>query len=440
MTAIPFPPPFRLPVPGEPLPLTHARFREAGPVVPVRLPGGVHAWAVTTHAAVLEVLSGDDKLFGKHSSHWGALRDGTVPPDWPLMPLVLGEHMLVRDGAQHRRLRGLLSRAFTRTRVEALRPWMEEMTDTLLDELIAHSDGGRTPVDLVPLFTEQVPTAVICELFGVPGAWRAPLRGWTRILVSQDSSAEQIHAAARELMAYLGRLAEEKRHEPGDDLTTALVRAHDDQDRLSAEELADSLFLLLIAGHETAVHLLGHAIVNLFAHPGQLARARDGDLWPDVAEETLRLRPPIAAAIFRYALRPVEIAGVPIAAGEALMVCFGAAATDAARYGPDAGAFDITRGERDHLAFGHGVHSCLGAPLARMEAVVALPRLFGRLPLLRAAVPLEEIPYSRSFLTYGPQSIPVYTGTRPLTEDTAAPSLAAGGVSGAVRPEELKSR
>ncbi|MFD0689769.1 cytochrome P450 family protein [Actinomadura fibrosa] len=402
--------PFQLPVPGEPLPRTHTRFREAGPVVPIRLPGGVEAWAVTTYAAVREVLSGDDKAFGKHSSHWAAMRDGTVPPDWPLLPLVLGEHMLVRDGARHRRLRGLLSKAFTRARVEALRPWVEKMIDALLDRIVAESDGGRAPVDLVPLFTEPVPTAVICELFGVPEPWRAPLRGWTRTLVAQDSSAAEIDAAIQELMACLGRLTEEKRHEPGDDLATALVRAHDDGDRLSAQELVDNLFLLLIAGHETTVHLLGHAVANLLAHPGQLARARAGGLWRDVVEETLRLRPPIAAAIFRYALRPVRIAGVPIPAGDALMVCFGGAATDPARYGPDADAFDITREEREHLAFGHGVHTCLGASLARMEADIALPRLFGRLPRMKAAVPLDEIPYSRSFLTYGPQSIPVLTG------------------------------
>ncbi len=244
--------------------------------------------------------------------------------------------------------------------------------------------------------------------FGVPEPWRAPLRGWTRTLVAQDSTAEQITAAVQELIGYLGRLVAEKRHESGDDLTTALVRARDDQDRLSAGELVDSLFLLLIAGHETAVHMLGHAIVDLLAHPEQLARAQ--------AEETLRLHPPIAAAIFRYALRPVEIAGVPIAEGEAVMVCFGGAATDPARYGPDADTFDITRGERDHLAFGYGVHTCLGAPLARMEAGVALPRLFDRLPQPAAAVPLGEIPYSRSFLTYGPQSIPVLF-------DTGAPDL-----------------
>ncbi|MEW9553255.1 cytochrome P450 [Nonomuraea sp. NPDC050783] len=410
--AVPHPAaPHPLPVPGEPLPRTHARFREAGPVVRVRLPGGVEAWAVTTYDAVREVLSGDDKVFGKHSSSWPALRDGTVPADWPLLPLVLGEHMLVRDGAEHRRLRGLLSRAFTRARVEALRPWMEGMVDGLLDRIAADGDGGRAVVDLVPLFTEQVPTAVICELFGVPEAWRAALRGWSRTLVSQDSSAAQTHAAGQELMRYLARLAEEKRHDPGDDLTTALVRAHDDQDRLSARELVDNLFLLLIAGHETTVHLLGHAVVNLLAAPRQLALARSRDLWQEVAEETLRLRPPIAAAIFRYALEPVEIAGVPIATGEAVMVCFGGAATDPARYGPDAGTFDLGRARRDHLAFGHGVHTCLGAPLARLEADVALRRLFGGLPGLGLAVAPGEIPYSRSFLTYGPRSIPVRTAS-----------------------------
>lgn len=406
-------PSFSLPVPGEPLPRTFARFRDAGPVVPVDLPGGVRIWAATTQAAIREVFSGDNKLFGKQAIHWAALRDGRVPADWPLLPLLLGEHMLMQEGGAHRRLRGLLSSAFTRTRVEALRPRVEAIADGLLDRLVAESAGGTAAVDLVPLFTELMPMAVICELFGVPGPRRARLRDWTRILVSHVSTSAQVHAAYADLLAFLGELVEEKRHDPGDDLTTALVRAHDDEDRLSSRELVDSLFLLLIAGHETSVHLLGHAIVNLLGHPDQLARARAGGLWSEVVEETLRLNPPISGLIFRYALEPVTIAGVAIPAGDAVMLCIGSAATDAAAYGPDAGEFDIGRGPQGHLAFGHGVHMCLGAPLARLGAGIALSGLFGRLPGIAAAVPVGEIPYTPSFLTYGPLSLPVRLGPPP---------------------------
>jgi cytochrome P450 len=373
----------------------------------VQLPGGVNAWAVTTHTAIQEVFSGDDKIFGKHASHWSALQKGNVPADWPLLPLLCAEHMLMRDGAAHRRLRGLLSKAFTRTRIEALRPWMETIVERLLDRIVMASADPTVTVDLVPLFTEALPITVICELFGVSEARRPQLRGWTRTLVLQADPPAVIYAAYGELLAYLGELVEEKRRTPGDDLTTALVRAHQDDDRLSSQELVDSLFLLLIAGHETTVHLLGHAIVNLLAHPDQLARARTEGLWENVVEETLRLNPPISGVVFRYALEPVTIAGVAIPAGDPVLLCLGGAATDPQRYGTDAGAFDIDRTQHGHLSFGHGVHMCLGAPLARLEAQVALSKLFERIPDLCPAVALEDIPYSPSFLTYGPLSLPV---------------------------------
>ncbi|WP_204039715.1 cytochrome P450 family protein [Acrocarpospora phusangensis] len=400
-------PDLRLPVPGEHVLRTYTRFREAGPMVPVELPGGVNAWAATTYAAIREVLSGDSKVFGKNSSHWADLQDGKVPPDWPILQLILGEHMLMRDGAEHRRLRGLLSKAFTRARVEALRPRIEEIVDGLLDRVAAEGAGGEAVVDLVPLFSDQVPTAVICEMFGVDGPRRSELREWTQKLFSQVTTPEEAQVAGGQLFAYLGELVEEKRREPGDDLTSALVRAQQDEDRLSPQELVDSLFLLLIAGHETTVNLLGHAIVNLLAHPDQLARAKAGDLWDAVAEETLRFNAPIAAALFRYPLAPVEVAGVQIPQGDPIMVCLGGAATDPEQYGPTAGAFDISREQIGHLAFGYGAHTCLGAPLARLEAYIALSRLFARFPGIEAAVPLDDIAYSPSFLSYGPLSIPV---------------------------------
>jgi cytochrome P450 len=305
----------------------------------------------------------------------------------------------------------LLSKAFTRSRVEALRPRVGEIVDGLLDRVVAESAGGEMAVDMVPLFTEQVPTAVICELFGIPQPRRSQLRGWTQTLFSQVSPPEEIYAAQQDLVAYLGELVEEKRHNPGEDLTTALVRAHHDEDSLSSQELVDSLFLLLIAGHETTVHLLGHAIVNLLGHRDQLARARAAGLWENVVEETLRLNPPVSGSVFRYALEPVEVAGVSIPAGDPLLLCIGGAATDTEHHGPDADTFDITREQRGHMAFGHGVHMCLGAPLARLEANVALSKLFGRLPEMKEAVSLDDIPYSPSFLTYGPLSIPVLPGT-----------------------------
>jgi cytochrome P450 len=391
----------------EELPDTFARFRAAGPVIPIELPGGVRVWAVTTHTAVREVLAGDHTRFGKHSSHWAALRDGHVPEDWPFLPLVLGEHMLMRDGLGHLRLRSLLTRDFTPARVEGLRPQVVQIADSLITALI---DEGA--VDLIPSFADQVPIAVTCELFGIPPEDRAQLRGWIQTLFSHQSTAEQSHAAGADLIAFMGTLVERKRQEPCDDLTSALVRDQDD-DRLSQKELVDCLFLLLIAGHETTVHLLGHAIVGLLANPAQLGIAITQNCWPNVVEEALRRTPPVYGSLFRYALASTEVAGVPISAGDALLLCIGGAGTDPAHHGPDADRFDITRVQNGHLALGHGPHFCLGAPLARLEGQVALAALFHRFPDMKAAVSIDEIPYSPSFLTYGPLSVPVVLNVPP---------------------------
>ncbi|MFE9252503.1 cytochrome P450 [Streptomyces sp. NPDC007088] len=396
----------QLPVADEALPATFARFRESGPVVPLELPAGVRAWAATTHAAVREVLDGDDRAFGKHVTHWKALHEGRVPEDWALMPIVVGDHMLMRDGAEHRRLRGLLAKAFTPARVAGLRPRLEVITDDLLDRLAGHlGEGGAA--DLVPLFAEPLPIAVISELFGIPEERRPTIRETTRVLYSHASTPEQAHEAHRALVASLRDLVQEKRQHPGDDLTTALVHAHDEEQGLTEQELVDSLFLLLIAGHETSVHMLGHALVHLLQHPDQLAWALAGDRWDAVVDETLRLNPPVAASVFRYALRDVRVAGVTIPAGDPVLLCLGGAATDPAHHGPGAGHFDITREQRGHLAFGHGPHFCLGAPLARLEGRTALSRLLHRFPGLTLACSPEEVPYSPSFLTYGPLSVPV---------------------------------
>jgi cytochrome P450 len=380
-------------------------------VVPLELPGGVRAWAATTHAAVRAVLDGEGKVFGKHSSHWAALRDGRVPADWPFLPVVLGEHLLHQDGDAHLRLRRLMSTGFTPARVLALRPRIEQIVDDLLDRVIADAADGKD-IDLVPAFAEKLPIAVISELFGVPETERDKIRGWTRVLFAHTTTPEEAAAAHQRLVGFLHDLVDAKRRTVGDDLTSALVTAHDGGDSLSTPELIDCLFLLLIAGHETSLHMLGQGVINLLSHPEQLVLTKAGDRWDDVVEETLRLSPPVAAAMFRYALTDVEVADVTIPAGDAVLLCYGGAATDPDQHGPGASEFHINRERREHLAFSHGPHYCLGAPLARLEGRVGLERLFERLPHIGLAVEPDEIPYSPSFLTYGPLSVPVSIGTR----------------------------
>lgn len=379
---------------------TYARFRSVGPVIPLEMPGGVMVWAATSHAAVREVLQGEGRLFAKHLSKWKAFGDGLIPKDWVLMPLVRNEHMLMQDGAAHARLRRLVSTAFTPGRVQSLEPFVERVVDDLLDRM-------GTTTDLVPAFAEQVPMAVISELFGVPSDDRAGIRRWTSVLFSATASPEQANAAGRDLIAYLHLLVESKRGSRDDDLAAALVRAHDDEGRLSTQELVDSLHLMLVAGHETTLHLLSNAVVALLTHPDQLATVIDDGRWSDAIEETLRLHSPVAGAIFRYALQDVIIADVPIPAGDAVYLCLSGAATDPAAYGQDAARFDIDRRNRSHLAFGHGPHFCLGAPLARLEARIALSRLFERFPNMALAMDPDEVPYTPSFLVNGPLSVPV---------------------------------
>ncbi|MEV0202053.1 cytochrome P450 [Nonomuraea sp. NPDC050691] len=394
-----------LPVPGERSSRTICRYRDQyGPIVPVKLPGGVEAWLVTTYDAVNEILANDDTLFSKDPRNFPALHDGTIPADWPMRPLIEGDHLLTKDGDDHRRLRGLIGRAFTTARVQHLAPRIQALADELLEEMA----GEAEPVDLVRHFTEPLPVTVISELFGVPPAERPQVRAWALQVIGHHLGPEEAARMWAELLAYLAAHIERRHRDPGDDLTTALIRAREeDGDRLSAEEMLWILWLVLLSGHETTVHLIGNAVIALCRDPAQLAKARAQHAWTQVVEETVRCRSSVTSSIFRYTLREVQIAGVTVPAGQALVIGFGATGTDPARFGPDAARFDFSRASGTHLGFSRGPHYCLGGPLARLEATIALPSLFSRFPRLRLAVDPEDIVYSPSFITEGPLALPV---------------------------------
>ncbi|MFD0689766.1 cytochrome P450 family protein [Actinomadura fibrosa] len=398
-------PPEQLPVPGERSVRTVRRLRdEVGPVAPVMLPGGVPAWLVTGHDAITGVLAGDDAVYSKDARNFAALREGRIPADWPMRQVIEGEHLLIKDGADHRRLRALVSRAFTPARVKALEPRVQEVADGLLDGLLAEGDGA----DLVRRYTGPLPIIVICELFGVPPGERARIRAWTQVLVSHDAPPGEAAAAGAALLAYLAGHVERRRREPADDLTTMLIRARDpDGDRLSGDELRWILWSVIVAGHETTMHLIANAVVALCADRDQLRRVRERGDWGAAVEEALRSRNSVVTTVPRYPLRDVRIAGVEIGAGEAVVVGFGASGTDPAAYGPDAERFDVARTPKPHLGFGRGTHFCLGAPLARLEARIALSTLFTRLPELRLAVPEADLVYTPSIITEGPRALPV---------------------------------
>ncbi|GHE77789.1 cytochrome P450 [Amycolatopsis deserti] len=364
------------------------------------------AYLALTHNAVREVLAGDNKTFARDPKHWPALHDGSIPADWPLRSIVQGDHLSTKDGADHRRLRGLVGKAFTPARVLDLEPRIQALVEELLDGVVAAGDR----VDLVPSFTEVLPMAVICELFGVPGPERMRLRRWTATLLAHTTPAEEAFATQEALMAYLRDLVERKKAQPGDDLTTSLVQARDEGDQLTTDELVGVLWLMLIAGHETTVHLLGNAVIALSRNPGQLELAKREDRWADVVEETIRYRHSVMMTSFRFTLADVTIAGVDIPKGNAVGVVYQACGLDPEVYGETAGEFDITREQGANLGFGHGPRYCIGAPLARLESRLALAALYRRLPGLTLAVDPDDIPYSPSFFTIGPLSIPVNLG------------------------------
>jgi cytochrome P450 len=385
---------------------TCIRLREIAPVVEVEFPGGVPAYLALTHDAVREILAGDNRTFLRDPKHWPALHDGSIPEDWPLRAIVQGGHLSTKDGADHRRLRGLVVKAFTPARVQAMEPRVQQIVDRLLDDVIAAGDG----VDLVPAFTETLPMAVICELFGIPAEEQPRMRRWTAAMLAHTTPPDEAFATQQALQAYLHELVERKRREPGEDLTSGLVQARDEGDRLTTDELVGVLWLMLVAGHETTVHLLGHAIVALAQNPGQLELAKAGDRWEDVVEETLRYRHSVMMTSFRFTAEDVTIAGVRIPQGQAVGVVYQASGLDPAEYGETADRFDITRARRGGLGFGHGPRYCIGASLARLEGRLALATLYRRLPDLALAIDPGDIPYSPSFFTIGPLSLPVTLG------------------------------
>ncbi|GAA2092938.1 cytochrome P450 [Streptomyces albiaxialis] len=367
-----------------------ARLRAAGPVAPVELPGGVRAWALTHHAETRKLLT--DSRLVKDIAHWAAWQRGEIPKTWPLIGLAdPGPSMLTFDGPEHRRLRTLTAQALTPRRVEAMRPRIEAITHELLDGLEAAADGeGR--VDLKTAFAYPLPMAVIGELLGIDTVRIPRLRTLFDGFFSSLTPAEEVLSILEELGSIFASVLEEKKREPGDDLTSALLAAAEDGDHLTDEEVINTVQVLITAGHETTISLIDSAVAALLAHPEQLALLRSGAVsWEAAIEETLRWDAPTTHVLIRFATEDIDVGGTVIGKGEAVIVSYGAIGRDEAQHGPTAAVFDITRPPSRHLAFGHGPHVCPGAPLSRLEALVALPALFERFPDLDLAVPATEL-------------------------------------------------
>ncbi|MER6053097.1 cytochrome P450 [Streptomyces sp. BHT-5-2] len=385
----------------------NARLRALGPATRVELPGGIQAWGVTGHALLKRLLT-DDRISKNPRAHWPEWQRAEVRGSW-LQSWIGVTNMFTAYGADHRRLRKLIAPAFTARRTEAMVPRVEQITRDLLDGLAARPAGEV--VDLRESFNHPLPMQVICELFGYPeGEPRLELARVVAEIMDTTATPEQAAATQRAAAELLGSLVAAKRAEPADDLTSLLVAARDDEGQgMTEKELLDTLLLVIGAGHETTVDLLGNAVFALLTHPEQLKLVREGGAsWNDVIEETLRWMPSIASLPLRFAAADVELpGGEVIRKGEALLPMYAAAGRDVAQHGADAGEFDIRRAAQEHLAFGHGVHHCIGAPLARLEARTALPALFERFPDIRLAAPPEELTPAGGFIAGGLASLPV---------------------------------
>ncbi|MFF0064067.1 cytochrome P450 [Streptomyces sp. NPDC005279] len=386
----------------------NARLLAEGAVAPVVLPGEVAGMAVLGHDALKEFLAHPD--VAKGAAHFTALRDGEIPDGWPLRTFATVHGMTTADDADHRRLRSLVSKAFTARRVGELGPRIETLTARLLDGLDEAAAAGGGVADLRTHFALPLPMGVICELLGVDAEHQDRLHHLSNQVVSTSIGPEEAMAANRELVAVLGTVAATRMENPGDDLTSALIAAREeDGDRLSRHELIGTLLLMIIAGHETTLNLITNAVRAVCSHRDQLELVRSGKAnWPDVVEETLRWDSPVSYFPFRYPTRDLTVDKTVIPKGTPVLAGYSAAGRDKSAHGPDADRFDITRtGGARHLSLGHGPHYCLGSPLARMEATIALERLFTRFPELDLAVPEAELRRHASFVGNSVRELPV---------------------------------
>ncbi|MFF7233848.1 cytochrome P450 [Streptomyces sioyaensis] len=380
----------------------YAALREAGPVHRITGADGSPAWLVTRYDDVRSALADPRLSLDRRHAGPGGYRGFALPP-------ALDANLLNMDPPDHTRVRRLVVKAFTPGRVETLRAPVRRVADELLD---AMAERGRA--DLIADYAGPLPITVICDLLGIPQRDRRDFLAWSDALITPDPSRpEGMKQAIGAMLEFYTGLIAAKRAEPGDDLLSDLIAVRDDapatdgSDRLTEDELTSLAFLILFAGYENTVHLIGNAVLALLDHPDLLRQLQQNPAeLPAAVEEFLRYDGPGPLAIRRFPTQDVEIGGVRIPAGDSVLLAIASANRDPARF-PAPDALDRGRDLSGHLAMGHGIHYCLGAPLARMEAVTALEALLGRFPELRLDVPRGELRHRRTLRSRGLISLPV---------------------------------
>ncbi|MFF5496711.1 cytochrome P450 [Streptomyces aquilus] len=368
------------------------------PVRRITAKDGRDAWLVTEMAQVRAVLA-DPRFSRVEARRLGAVTSPAV--------IFTKPGILDTDPPEHTRLRRLVAGAFSARRIRRLRPRIQQ----LADELIAATSAAGAPADLQETLVYPLPLAVICEILGVPYGDRALFREWTDRVGNPGVRPEEAISALRSLFAYMGGLVEDKRAHPDGSLLHGLVTARDEQDRLDDDELVTLGCGLLLAGYETTATMLGKGLLALLDHPEQLAALRDDPgVVPAAVDEVLRYVTPGVdphTGLIRATTTDVDLGGTTIPAHSVVIACNTAANFDPAVF-PDPGRFDVTReGAAEHLAFGHGMHRCVGAQLARIQLEVVFGTLFTAIPGLRLAVPAAEIGYRENTLLRGLRSLPV---------------------------------
>ena len=417
---------------------TYAWLREHAPVHKATLPSGVDAWLVTRYADAREALA-DTRLSKNphHHSEQGAHGKGKVGIPGERSANLM-THLLNIDPPDHTRLRRLVSKAFTPRRVNAFAPRVQELTDQLIDAIVARQqDPERGEADLIHEFAFPLPIYAICDLLGVPAEDQADFRDWAAMMLRHGNAPRGgVGRAVKKMRRYLAELIHRKRTDLGlgDDLISALIRASDHGEHLTENEAAAMAFILLFAGFETTVNLIGNGTLTLLGHPAERARLQqaladgDSELLETAVEELLRYDGPVELATWRFATEALEIGGQRIAEGEPVLVVLAAADRDPEKFDqPD--VLDLGRRDNQHVGYGHGIHYCLGAPLARLEGQTALATLLRRLPDLRLAVDPDELRWRGGLIMRGLRTLPVEYGPAPEISGENGPKGAPGSGS-----------